>query len=115
MKYRVEWTDRADRDLDLIFDFLVRSHLEFGESEDRAWEMAANRIRRIHDAIASLGDLPHQGTLRDELLPGVRSATKARAIVYFDLDDARRVVSILAVFFGGQDHYSHMLIRLHDN
>lgn len=35
-----------------------------------------------------------------------------RAIFWFDLDEAERVVRILAVFFGGQDHIRHMLRRL---
>lgn len=104
MKYRVERSERAERDLDLIFDFLVRSHLEFGESDDRAWEMAGKRMRRIHEALEALGGLPHQGTIRNEILPGIRSATRERAIIYFDVDDAQQLVSIVAVLFGGQDH-----------
>jgi plasmid stabilization system protein ParE len=112
VKYKVERIEAADRDLDLIFDFLVESHLEFGASIGRAWETAADRMRRVHGALEALGDLPHQGTLRNELLPGMRSTTKERAIIYFDVDDDRRVVTIVAVFFGGQDHHSHMLKRL---
>ncbi len=42
-----------------------------------------------------------QGTLRPE-----------RAIFYFDADDDRRMVRVLAVFFGGQDHRRGMLTRL---
>ena len=60
----------------------------------------------------SLGEAPHQGTLRADLLPGLRSVTKDRAIFYFDIDDDRRTVRILAVFFGGQDHTRRMLMRL---
>lgn len=60
----------------------------------------------------ALGRTPHQGTLRPELAPGLRSVTKDRAIFYFDVDDDRRVVRVLAVFFGGQDHQRLMLKRL---
>ena len=35
-----------------------------------------------------------------------------RAIYWFDVDEAARKVRILAVFFGGQDHVRHMLVRL---
>jgi len=35
-----------------------------------------------------------------------------RAIYWFDVDEAARKVRILAIFFGGQDHVRHMLVRL---
>ena len=35
-----------------------------------------------------------------------------RAIYWFDVDEGRRTVRVLAVFFGGQDHIRRMLIRL---
>jgi toxin ParE1/3/4 len=38
--------------------------------------------------------------------------TKQRAVFYFDVDDDQRLVRILAVFFGGQDHQRAMLRRL---
>jgi plasmid stabilization system protein ParE len=60
----------------------------------------------------SLGEKPHQGTLRPELLPGLRSVTKQRAIFYFIVDEPKRQVRVLAVFFGGQDHQRQMLRRL---
>ena len=31
---------------------------------------------------------------------------------WFDVDDGREVVRVLAVFFGGEDHVRHMLARL---
>jgi toxin ParE1/3/4 len=110
--YKVERIEAVERDLDLILDFLTRSHLELGESADRAWEMAADRMRRIHHAIESLGDLPHTGTLHNDLLPGLRSVTRERAIFYFKINEEQRVVTVLAVFFGGQDHLRHMIARL---
>jgi plasmid stabilization system protein ParE len=60
----------------------------------------------------ALGDVPHQETLRPDLLPGLRSVTKQRAIFYFDVDDHLRLVRVLAIFFGGQDHQRAMLQRL---
>ena len=55
---------------------------------------------------------PHQGTLRTKMVPGLRSVTKDRAIFYFTVDDEARLVRVLAVFFGGQDHQREMLKRL---
>ncbi|MBY0563268.1 MAG: hypothetical protein K2P58_03695 [Hyphomonadaceae bacterium] len=55
---------------------------------------------------------PHQGTLLPNLLPNLRCVTKDHAIFYFTVDDEARIVRVLAIFFGGQDHQRHMLKRL---
>ncbi len=112
MKYGVERAWGTDRDLAAIFDFLSESYQAFGEDADAATERAAARVRDIETEMLSLGAAPHQGTLRPELLPGLRSVTKNRAIFYFDVDEERRMVRVLAVFFGGQDHRRRMLKRL---
>jgi len=62
--------------------------------------------------MASLADLPHQGTLHPKVMPGLRSVTKNRANFYFTVDDEAQIVRVLAVFFGGQDHQRAMLVRL---
>ena len=48
----------------------------------------------------------------DDLLPGLRHLAIGRVICWFDVDDERQPVRVLAVFFGGQDHVRHMLARL---
>lgn len=112
MKYAVERSRDVERDLAAIFDFLLESYLAFGEDHATAFDRAADRIREIERATSSLGAVPHQGTLREDILPGIRSVTKDRAIFYFDVHDDRHLVRILAVFFGGQDHQRRMLRRL---
>ena len=112
MRYRVERSLDTDRDLGAIFDFLFESYMAFGDNRDEALDRAAARIEGIEAEMLALGDAPHQGTLRLDLLPGLRSVTKQRAIFYFDVDDDARVVRVLAIFFGGQDHQRAMLARL---
>ena len=112
MKYRVERREETQRDLGLIFDFLASSYLQFGEDIDESAGRARARLKKIDATMDALGRAPHQGTLHNELLPGLRSVTKDDAIFYFDVDDEQRVVTVLAVFFGGQDHKNHMLKRL---
>ncbi len=112
MSYCVERSLDTDRDLGAIFDFLMQSCLDFGDGREDACERAAARLEEIEAAMLSLGDVPHQGTLRPDLLPGLRSVTNQRAILYFDVADDRRLVRVLAVFFGGQDHQRAMLGRL---
>ena len=112
MKYALERASDVQNDLAAIFAFLVESYEAFGEDRDNAVERAASRIRGIEADMEALCDVPHQGTVRADISPGLRSVTKRRAILYFDVDDERRVVRVLAVFFGGQDHQRRMLKRL---
>ena len=112
MAYRVLRADAVQRDLELIFDFLVTAAETFGESEAEAFERAVRRIDEIESDMERLGEGPHQGTLRPHLGDGIRNVTKNRAIIYFDVDDPKKVVRVLAVFFGGQDHDARTLLRL---
>jgi len=102
----------SDRDLEIIFDHLAGAFEALGDPADTAFARAADRIRRIEDDMASPGRAPIRGTLREELMPGLRQVTKDRAIIYFLTDEAEGQVRILAIFFGGRDHLGHMLRRL---
>lgn len=112
MTYRVERAEDTGRDLEIIFDFLFDSFLAFGEDADTAMERASRRVLAVEDAMAGLGKVPHQGTLRPEFGEGLRSVTKERAVFYFEVEDEARVVRVLAVFYGAQDHQRRMLLRL---
>ncbi len=112
MAYEVRRAAGVHRDLELIFDFLVEAAEGVGESPARAFDLAAARLSEIEAACDALGRAPHQGTRRPELGSAVRHVTKGRAVIYFDTDDDREALRILAVFFGGQDHHSHILLRL---
>ncbi|WP_353476627.1 type II toxin-antitoxin system RelE/ParE family toxin (plasmid) [Salipiger sp. H15] len=112
MAYSVLRAAAVARDLELIFDFIAGSAETLGEDAGTAFDMAERRIRAILGAMEGLGRAPHQGTLRPELGAGVRHVTKDRAIFYFEVDDAAEELRILAVFFGGQDHDRHILLRL---
>lgn len=60
------------------------------------------------DAIAefcfSLATFPERGTRRDDIRPGVRVTNyRRRAVIAFTVDTRTEQVSILGVFYGGQD------------
>ncbi|WP_424934319.1 type II toxin-antitoxin system RelE/ParE family toxin [Amaricoccus macauensis] len=112
MAYEVIRSADVDRDLELIFEFLVETAESFGDSTDTAFLRAGERLAQIEDTMETLGDIPHQGTRRPHLGGGVRNVTKGRAIYYFDVDDDRQILRVLAVFFGGQDHDARILFRL---
>lgn len=73
--------------------------------------MADKRLEKIAAATA-LTRAPYQGTRCPDLGPGIRRATKDRAIFSFDLNEEARVLRLLAIFWGGQDHDARILTRL---
>lgn len=112
MAYEVVRAGDVDLDLEQIFDFLFAAAQECGESEEGAFQLAERRITEIEANMEDLGRAPHQGTLRPVLGDGVRNVTKGRAIFYFEVDDARKILRVLALFHGGQDHDALFLLRL---
>ena len=58
-------------------------------------------------------DFPHGGTRRDDVRPGLRITNyRKRAVIAFDVNGAQ--VSIIGVFYGGQDHESVLQSELDD-
>jgi plasmid stabilization system protein ParE len=112
MGYELRRAAGVARDLELIFDFLFEAAIAFGDDTTSAFDRAATRILAIEGAMEALTEVPYQGTLRPDLLPGLRQVTKGRAIFYFDVDDNTAILRVLAVFYGGQDHQRQMLLRL---
>ncbi|MGF1605469.1 MAG: type II toxin-antitoxin system RelE/ParE family toxin [Rhodothalassiaceae bacterium] len=112
MPYVVKVSEAALKDLTLVFEHLRQSYMEFGEDEATARLRAAERIRDIQRHVERIAALPHQGTLRPEFGPNVRSLTHQKAIYWFEVDEDAEELRVLAIFFGGQDHIRHMLRRL---
>jgi toxin ParE1/3/4 len=70
---------------------------------------------RYTDAIITqcegLRDFPNRGTLRDDVRPGLRMTNyKKRAVIAFTVDVKR--VSIIGIYYGGQDYESALLSEL---
>ncbi|MCY4450695.1 MAG: type II toxin-antitoxin system RelE/ParE family toxin [Immundisolibacterales bacterium] len=112
MGFRLELSAEAERDFGLLFDHLLRSYLDFGESLQSAVNHAETRIREIRAAAERILTAPHRGERHDDIRLGLRHLTIERAVYWFDVDEARGTVRVLAVFLGGQDHVRHMLARL---
>jgi toxin ParE1/3/4 len=65
--------------------------------------------QRYTDAIVvyceGLASFPHRGTPRDDVRPGLRITNyRRRAVIAFEVDESMGRVSILGVFYGGQDY-----------
>ena len=112
MAYRLEFSVEDERDFRLMFDHLFDGYRGFGEALEDALNHAEVRILEIRAATDRIAAAPHRGERHDNILPGLRHLTINRAVCWFDVDDDRRTVRILAIFFGGQDHVRHMMARL---
>ncbi|WP_170709393.1 MULTISPECIES: type II toxin-antitoxin system RelE/ParE family toxin [Ruegeria] len=112
MVYKVVRAEEETSDLDLIFDYLVETAEHFGEDLETAFLRAEKRVIEIQESLESLANVPHQGTLRPHLGNNIRNVTKIKAIIYFEVDDDKLIVRVLAVFYSGQNHDAHILLRL---
>lgn len=113
MAFEVIRSTEFDRDLDLIHDHLIRSYIGLGDAPADAFHRAEARIEAIEAELEALAQSPPQGMLSAQIAPGLRQVTKNRAIFYFQVDDKRQNILVLAVFFGGQDHARHIQERFH--
>jgi plasmid stabilization system protein ParE len=110
--YAVEFAAEAERDFELIFDFLEESYRSFGESTEDAIAHAARHVEAIRAMAARLWNAPYRGTLHPEMMPDLRHVTVDQTIYWFFVDEDARTIRVLAIFFGGQDHVRQMLTRL---
>ncbi|KLN60800.1 hypothetical protein WH96_10015 [Kiloniella spongiae] len=112
MTWRIEFSADAEQDFSLIFDHLFESYKNLGSEPKSAFDYAEKRLAEIMTTAESLCDAPYRGTLHNDLLPGLRHVTINQAIFWFNPDEVQKIVRIFAVFYGGQDHIRHMLVRL---
>lgn len=110
--FEVVRSEDCDHDLELIFDHLFAAYSELGDPVRDAFERAEQRLLEIEGEIQRLGHVPYQGSLDPRIMDGLRHVTKNSAVLYFVVDEDERRVRILGVFFGGQDHRTHILRRI---
>lgn len=111
MSWKIEFSEQAESDIGHLFQHLTDSYLEFGETRIEAAQRAADRVGQILDRVDRIAAAPHRGEAHDDLMPGLRHLTLERAIYWYRTNEARRVVLILAIFYGGQNHQRRMLLR----
>jgi len=97
MSYRVVFSTEAEEQLAALYGYIAAA-----ASPD-----IAARYTEATEAIVSycesLRTFPHRGTMRDDVRPGLRiTHYKKRAVIAFDVDAEQ--VSIIGVFYGGQDY-----------
>lgn len=88
---------------DVFYDYVaIAEHIERWTGERALADSTVDAIRAF---IKSLNTVPHRGTKRDDLRPGLRIVPfKKRTAIAIEIDDEAKVVTVLRVFYGGQDY-----------
>lgn len=98
MTYRVVFTPEAEEQLVDLYRYIAQA---------ASPDIAARYTEAIVDYCESLQIFPHRGTRRDDVRPGLRvTHYRKRAVIAFVVDDL--AVSIIGVFYGGQDYESSL-------
>lgn len=96
-RYRVE--EKPDVFLDYI---AITEHIERW-TQDR--DLADGTVDAIRLYIKGFHERPYRGTKRDDLRQGLRIVPfKKRTAIAFEIDEERKIVTIIRVFYGGQDY-----------
>ena len=94
MNYRIVFSPEAEDQLAALY-----SHIAALTSP----EIAARYTEALVSYCESLRTFPHRGTLRDDVRPDLRiTQYKKRTVIAFDVEADK--VSIIGVFYGGQDY-----------
>ena len=69
--------------------------------------IAENYVESIVSYCEGLGLFPHAGIDRGDIRPGLRtSSLKKRVLVAYAVADAARTLTVVGIFYGGQDFES---------
>jgi len=94
MSCRVVFSPEAEKQLVALYSYIAAA---------ASPDIAVRYTEAIVSYCESLCTFPHRGTMRDDVRPGLRITNyKKRAVIAFDLDAEQ--VSIIGVFYGGQDY-----------
>ena len=94
MPHRVIFSPRAEAQL-------VKLHADIGEKSAPA--IGERYTTALVRYCLTLSEFPHRGTRRDDVRPGLRTVGyRRRVTIAFEVADG--TVSILGVYYGGQDY-----------
>lgn len=96
MTYRILFSPEAEEQLTVLYN-----HIAEAASPD----IAARYTEAIVNFCEKLDAFPIRGIMRDDVRPGLRITNyKKRTIIAFAVDMEAKEVSIIGLFYGGQDY-----------
>lgn len=107
--YNVIFSSVAEHQLDDLFFYIA----ENGGGQ----HIAENFVGGIHQFCMKLANFPNRGTRRESAdIPNLHTLPyKRRVVIAFTVDEATALVTILGVFYGGQDYERHLAIDASDD
>lgn len=96
MNFRIVFTPEAEEQLVTLYRFIA---------DAASPDTAAKYTEAIVKYCESLNTFPVRGVKRDDVRMGLRITNyKKRTIIAFDVDPEAEQVSIIGLFYGGQDY-----------
>ena len=96
MKYRIVFSPEAEEQLVALYDYIA---------DAASPDIALRYTEAIVSYCESLHSFPLRGTARGDVRPGLRITNyKKRMVVAFEVDMTAGQVSIIGLFYGGQDY-----------
>lgn len=96
MKYSVTFSPEALTQLDALEDYISNTGSPL---------VAARFVDSLLDSCENLALFPLRGARRDDVLPGLRiTPYRHSTVIAFKVDAHALTVSILGIFYGGQDY-----------
>jgi plasmid stabilization system protein ParE len=94
--YHVVFTPEAENQLVSLYEYIA---------EHGSPVLAARYTDAVVAYCEGFATLPHRGTRRDDVRPGLRITNyKGRAVIAIEVNEATDTVAILGVFYGGRDY-----------
>lgn len=104
MIYTVVFTPEAAEQLAVLYRYIAAA---------ASPGIAERYTNAIVTYCEGLRTFPHRGPCRDDIRPGLRITNyKGRAVIAFDVDAER--ISIIGVFYGGQDYATVLQTEMDD-
>jgi len=95
--YKVYFQPDAIADLTSIYEFIA--------TESGMPEVAWSYIQKLQRKCDNLTTAPLRGQRRDDLRSNLRiMAIDKNAVVAFEVEEERQMVTVLNIFYGGQDY-----------
>ena len=106
MSFGVVFAPEASDQLEALFLFI----------SERSSQVAAERYTTaVMASCESLANFPLRGVARDDIRPGLRlTHHKGRTVIAYAVNQDARIVSIIGVFYGGQDIDNALSERVDD-
>lgn len=103
MKYRIRFHPSVSDDLAAIAGVII---------DYNGPEAATRRLAEIEEVIAGLREIPHKGSIRNEIVPGLRAIPAGRkAVIAFTVDDEAREVLVHVIACAGTDWIARSKVR----